>query len=406
MRLGPGTESPIDQDSAGCRSRPMRVIGVTGIHGKTTVSSLLASVLHAAGWAVGVLGSLGCLDGRDVVHPARIPPPADELASLLARMAAHHCSHAIVELPLEEAAHCWPTGAELDVVCVTCLSSCGLQAGAAPRADNGKRPVLLEHLAPEGLAVLSADDPGCAQCLGQIEGPVLTVGIHSPAEITARLLEQSPGGQTFLLVAGNEVMPVSTRRIGAHQVINSLLAAAVGLAYGIDLPTVVRGLEAVDYVPGRLEPVACGQPFSVFVDHARSPEGLAACLAALREVVPGRLICVVGAEADLEPSDRRRLGRAVEEGAELAIVTSGRRRAMDRRTAIDEVLGGFRHPEQAEVVLRRREAIALALDRAVPGDAVLVLGDEVELIRSRLYRGRPGILPQHPTPMCASYPLP
>ncbi|MCR4414382.1 MAG: Mur ligase family protein [Thermoguttaceae bacterium] len=266
--------------------------------------------------------------------------------------------------------------------------------------------MLLEHLAPEGLAVLSADDPFCDQCLGQIDGPVLTVGIRSPAEITARLLEQSPGGQTFLLVAGNEVMPVTTRMIGNHHVTNCLLAAAVGLAYGIDLPTVVRGLEAVDYVPGRLEPIACGQPFSVFVDHARSPEGLAACLAALREVVTGRLICVVGAEADLEASDWRRLGRALEDGAELAVVTSGRRRAADRRTAIDEVLRGFRRPEQVAVVPRRREAIALALDRAAPGDAVLVLGDEVELIRSYLYGGRAGVIPQYPTPMCESSPLP
>ncbi|MCR4415877.1 MAG: hypothetical protein NUV77_25970, partial [Thermoguttaceae bacterium] len=89
MRLAPGTESPIGQDPAESPSRPMRVIGVTGAHGKATVSSLLASVLHASGCAVGVLGSLGCLDGRDVVHPPRIPPPADEMASLLARMAAH-----------------------------------------------------------------------------------------------------------------------------------------------------------------------------------------------------------------------------------------------------------------------------------------------------------------------------
>jgi UDP-N-acetylmuramoyl-L-alanyl-D-glutamate--2,6-diaminopimelate ligase len=320
-------------------------------------------------------------------------------------MAANHCSHAIIELPLG-ALNGWPTGAEFDVMCVTCLASFGLKAGAVHGADHGARPVLFEHLTPEGLAVLSADDPFCAGCLGQIDGPVLTVGIRAPSEITASLLEQSPGGQTFLLIAGNEVMPVTTRMIGTHHVTNCLLAAAVGLAYGIDLPTVVRGLEAVDHVPGRLERVVCGQPFSVFVDHARSPEGLAACLAVLREVVTGRLLCVVGAEADLDTSDCRRLGRAAEDGADLTIVTSGRRRVVGRPAPIDEVLRGFRRPEQAAIVRRRHEAIALALDRAAPGDAVLVLGDEVELIRSRLHGGRPGAMHQNPTPMSRSNPLP
>ena len=89
--------------------------------------------------------------------------------------------------------------------------------------------------------------------LSQIDGPVLTVGMHHEAEITATMIERSASEQTMLLAAGSDVIPVRTRMIGVHHAYNCLTAAAVGLAYGIDLPTVVRGLEAIDYVPGRLE---------------------------------------------------------------------------------------------------------------------------------------------------------
>ncbi len=402
MRLLPGPESPIGQALAGSPSQPMKVIAITGSHGKTATSCLLASVLHAAGHAVGVVGSLGCLDGREVTHPAQTPPRADELASLLARMAGHGCSHAILEVHGEALDDRRVAGVEFDAACVTCVRA---DPPEQRDATGGRQPAefrLLGQLAGEGLAVLNADDPASADFLGRIDGPALTVGLRTPAEITASIVEQSPSEQTFLLVAGSEIVPVATRRIGRHHVTNCLLAAAVGLAYGVDLPTVVRGLEAVDHVPGRLERIECGQPFGVFVDHARSPEGLAACLATLREVVSGRLICVFGAEGDLDPPERRRLGQAAEDGADLAVVTCARRNE-DRLAAIDDILRGFRRPEDAAVVPERAEAIALALGRARPGDAVLVLGDEADFVRAWLYSGGARPARMKSSPICGSF---
>ena len=100
--------------------------------------------------------------------------------------------------------------------------------------------------------------------------------------------------------------------IGRHHVYNCLTAAAVGLAYGIDLPTVVRGLEAVECVPGRLQRIECGQPFGVFVDFAHTPDALTGCLQTLRQVTAGRVICVFGAGGDRDRQKRPLMGRAVE----------------------------------------------------------------------------------------------
>ena len=113
------------------------------------------------------------------------------------------------------------------------------------------------------------------------------------------MVERHRSEQTFLLEAGHETVPVRTRMIGDHHVTNCLLAAAVGLIYGVDLAAVVRGLEKVEQVPGRLERIECGQPFSVFVDYARTPDTLAAGLASA-----GRF-----AEAIAVASEAERLAR-------------------------------------------------------------------------------------------------
>jgi UDP-N-acetylmuramoyl-L-alanyl-D-glutamate--2,6-diaminopimelate ligase len=232
----------------------------------------------------------------------------------------------------------------------------------------------MEHLAPEGFAVVNADDPAALSQLYLHDGPVLTVGMESEAEITASLLEQCPSEQTILLSAGSEAMPVRTRMIGVQHVYHCLTAVAVGLAYGIDLPTVARGLEAIDYVPGRLERIECGQPFGVFVDRAHTPKALSKCLETLREVVRGRLICVFGARGERNHGHRPLLGCAVERCADLAVITDDNPRDEDPQAIIEDILGGLKCPAEAEVIPDRSEAIAWALSQARPGDGVLIAG--------------------------------
>ena len=162
--------------------------------------------------------------------------------------------------------------------------------------------------------------------------------------------------------------------IGRHHIYNCLTAAAVGLAYGIDLPTVVRGLEAVECVPGRLQRIECGQPFGVFVDFAHTPDALTGCLKTLRQAVTGRLICVFGAGGDRDRQKRPLMGRAVEQHADLAVVTSDNPRGEDPQAIAAAILKGFQEPSEAQVILDRVEAIRWALAQARPGDCVLIAG--------------------------------
>ena len=178
----------------------------------------------------------------------------------------------------------------------------------------------------------------------------MTIGIDKPAEITAVPVEQFPSEQTFLLTAGSDSVSVRTRMIGRHHIYNCLTAAAVGLTYGIDLMAVVRGLEAIDYVPGRLQRIECGQPFSVFIDYAHTPDALAASLRALRNVTSGRLICVFGAGGDCDRQKRPLMGREAERLADTVVLTSDNPRNEDPLEIVDEILSGFRQPPAAQVI--------------------------------------------------------
>jgi UDP-N-acetylmuramoyl-L-alanyl-D-glutamate--2,6-diaminopimelate ligase len=366
--------SRLCQTMAGSPTRQLKLIGVTGTNGKTTTSCLIAGILSTAGHRVGVLGTLGYLDGRTVQPATHTTPPPDRLATLLTQMVRNECSHAVVEVSSHALDQSRVAGAWFDAACVTNVTRDHLDYHASLRNYRLAKARLFDHLGDEGFVVLNADDPGSAGYLDQLNCPTLTVGIRAAAEIMALPLEQCISEQTFLLTAGSETVPVRTQMIGTHHVYNCLVAAAVGLAYGIELTTVVRGLESVGHVPGRLERIECGQPFGVFVDFAHTPDALTGVLQTLRQVVSGRLICVFGAGGGRDRQKRPLMGRAVEQDANVAILTNDNPRHEDPQAILRDVLSGFCMPVAANVVPDRIEAIHRALAMAEPGDCVLIAG--------------------------------
>lgn len=399
----------ICQALAGHPSQRLKVIGVTGTNGKTTTSYLIAGVLGAGDYPTGVMGTLGCSDGRRMEPmPAGsnlTTPTAPVLARWLDRIAEARCTHAVMEVSSHALVQNRVAGINFDMACVTNVRHDHLDYHG--NWDNYARAKerIFEHLLPEGVAVINADDHGAAHYLDRLQHPTLTIGINRPAEISGHIIEQSISDQTFLLTAGSETMPVRTALIGTHNVYNCLIAAAVGFAYGLDMATVVRGLESVETVSGRLERVDCGQPFNVLVDYAHTPDALEEVLSTLRPLTRGRLICVFGAGGDRDRSKRPWMGRAVDRLADVTVITSDNPRTESPEEIAADLLTGFRRPALANTILDRHEAIAWALRQAEPGDTVVVAGkghetyqiigdetlhfDDREVIRDTLYAGVP-----------------
>lgn len=355
-------------------TRRLKAIGVTGTNGKTTSTYLAAAVLEAAGWPCGVIGTLGYFDGIDVGRTSLTTPDAAELASLLARSEINGCTHVALEASSHGLAQERLAGASLDVVAVTNIRHDHFDYHGAAEAYWHSKARILEHLSTDGIAVFNVDDPGVRRLAESFHGPALTVAIDESAEITATPAEQFLSEQTFLLSMGDLTVPVRTSLIGRHNIYNCLVAAAIGEVYGADPSAIVRGLESVSDIPGRLERIECGQPFGVFVDYAHTPDALDNVLSALRPLTRGRLICVYGAGGDRDRSKRAQMGRVVEQLADYSIITSDNPRHEDPQSIADEILQGVQRRSICQVELDRAAAIARALEHAAPGDCVLIAG--------------------------------
>jgi UDP-N-acetylmuramoyl-L-alanyl-D-glutamate--2,6-diaminopimelate ligase len=351
----------------------MKVIGVTGTHGKTTVARLLTEIFRAAGGSAGALDSLGYWDGDDDRPPlgAALSPPV--LARSLAQMNAAGATHAVVEVSSRELSQQVLAGVTLDAVCVTQVGRNHLAwHGSLENYRHAKRRIF-EYMHPDAVAILNADDPTSVKMLSDLNQPALTFAMRMPAEITAEIIQQQINEQTFVLSAGEDSVGVRTEIIGDHHVYNCLAAAAMALAYGVELPAIARGLEAVARLPGRMERVMCGQEFAALVDAADSAEALRVCLRAARNAISGRLICVFGAHDEVDQADLPAMGRVIGAMADVAVVTHGFPSDGSHRTCM-ELRSGFADPRKARVIVDRAEAIAWALQQARVGDTVVIAG--------------------------------
>lgn len=368
--------------------RELAVVGITGTDGKTTVSHLLTSVLEAAGARVGRLGTVDVhIAGEPADHVSRMTTPeANDVQRLLRQMADASCDYAIVESTSHGLALHRLDLVEYDIATLTNVTGDHLDFHKTFEGYREAKGLLFEALdlaAEKGLpktAVVNADDPSANFMLARTEADAIRYGMESrDAEVLARNIHLKPDGSDFRLVTPQGSVDVSIRLPAHFNVANALAAASSGLAAGLDLRDIARGLAACPGVPGRMERVEAGQPFEVIVDYAHTGDAVRKVLEVLRELVSGRLIIVVGAAGDRDPGRRFGVARAAASGADFAVFTNEDPRTEDPAAIVAEIgrhaadAGRMRGTDFLELE-DRREAIREALRRAAPGDVVLVCG--------------------------------
>lgn len=354
------------------------LVGVTGTNGKTTTTLLVREILARAFGRCGLIGTLEYHDGRQGTPAHLTTPEPQVLAHWLHRMQQAGTRHAAMEVSSHALCQQRLDGLELNVAVITNITGDHLDYHGTYEAYKQSKQRIFDYLSAGGAALVNLDDPHAAElCTGHrraAAGKVITFGVEVQANVSARLLESSAAGQRFELSIGGKSAEVAVRLIGLHNVSNCLAAAAAAHHYGVPLEQIVAGLEALPTVPGRLEPVDCGGRYRVFVDYAHTDDALRRVLLSLRPLVAGRLICVFGAGGNRDAQKRPRMARAVEAGADVAVVTSDNPRQEDPQAIIADIVQGFTVAEAAHVEPDRRKAIRWALDNAGPGDAVLIAG--------------------------------
>jgi UDP-N-acetylmuramoyl-L-alanyl-D-glutamate--2,6-diaminopimelate ligase len=359
-------------------SRHLATIGVTGTNGKTTVTSLCAQILAAEGQHPGLLGTVNVQIGdRLQENLARATTPeALELQELLARMVAAGNKTAVIEtsshgLALGRVRNCRYRAAVL-----TNLTHEHLEFHGTFEAYRDAKALLVEE-AP--LAVLNRDDPSWTVFRERARDRVLSYGVHEEADVRASDLHLRADGSDLAVTAPGWGGRLKIQLAGSFNVENALAAFTFALGWGIDPELAAATLARAHGVDGRMQRVDLGQPFSLVVDYAHSPDAIEKMLRVLRPITEGRLIALFGSAGERDLLKRPEMGRIAAELADLVVVTDEDPRAEDpdeinRQIAVGARAAGARDGQNLWVINDRRAAIAHAIGLAKPGDTILLAG--------------------------------
>jgi UDP-N-acetylmuramoyl-L-alanyl-D-glutamate--2,6-diaminopimelate ligase len=333
-------------------TRELTVAGVTGTNGKTTTAFLLYAILAAAGKRPGLLGTIECRVGGERRPAVRTTAEAIDLQRAFREMLDVGDRSCAIEATSHGSELRRLHGVRFSALVFTNLSQDHLDFhGTMERYFDAKRRLFLEGSPPAAINI--GDSWG------------------------RRLAADRPDALTFGLVDGAEVGPgvlegIDLKLRGRFNVENALGAVAAGRLLGVPDEAIVTGIESVTGVPGRFEAIDEGQPFTVVVDYAHTPDSLENVLRTARELAEARVLCVFGCGGDRDRGKRPVMGRLARELADVAIVTSDNPRSEEPLAIIEEILAGT--GPDVEVEPDRRAAIARAVEQAEPGDVVVIAG--------------------------------
>ena len=383
-------------------SSRLKVIGVTGTNGKTTVTYLLESIVSAAGGRPAVIGTISYRLGGAVLRSGLTTPFPHELQEVMADALAGGATHVVMEVSSHSTAQGRVGGVRFDAGLFTNLSHDHLDYHGDMESYFEAKALLFRKFLPAGGKTsgmaFNADDPYGRRLAAEYPAG-LAFGTSPGLPVHPLAVEMTWAGTVLRLRTPAGPLELRTRLIGGYNISNVMAAASGALLLGLPAEAVVGGIEALRAIPGRIEEIPNGRGLHVFVDYAHTPDGLDRLLAALRELAPARLITVFGCGGNRDRAKRPAMGRIAATRSNVVIVTSDNPRNEDTRAIIAEILPGVRSARLAEgaepaasgrgvfeVIPDRREAIARALELARPGDTIAIAGkghENVQIIGDR-----------------------
>lgn len=367
--------------------KAIRLVGVTGTNGKTTVTHLVQKMLQDWEKSVGLIGTLGRKTRSDSAYDStgHTTPMAAELQEILADMRREAMEFVVMEVSSHALDQYRTFGCDFEVAVFTNLTQDHLDFHKTMDQYCQAKTKLFSALEPNRgprSAVINLDDPSAQKfidaCPKDVKIYTYAIDGKDAANASVRVenVNYSITGASFRAITPVGNVDVQLKIAGKFSVYNALCALATGLALGIPLELCVRSLEAIEGVRGRFE-IVSQNPF-VIVDYAHTPDGLQNILSAARVVTPegGRLIAVFGCGGDRDATKRPKMGGIVENLADLLVVTSDNPRTEDPQQIITDILSGIQRFDSQRMVVNADREIAIhqAIDMAKPNDVVVVAG--------------------------------
>ena len=354
-------------------SSKIKVIGITGTNGKTTVSYLIESILRKAGFNPAVIGTINYRFQDKVISSTNTTPGPIELQSMLAEMLEEGINYAIIEVSSHALHQDRTEGITFHSAIFTNLTQDHLDYHKTKANYFRAKSKLFRNLSQNSFAIINNDDAYGIKMKRLTKAKIITYGINCPADIQARDISFNIAQTEFILQTAKRRTNFQTRLIGRHNVYNILASVAFSLSEGLDLKVIKPAIEGFNFVPGRLERINGNGGFSVFVDYAHTEDALRNVIQTLRQLSQKRIIVVFGCGGERDKTKRPKMGYVVSELADYAIITSDNPRSEDPSAIINDIKSGINKDNYC-IIPQRREAIIKSLSLAKSGDIILVAG--------------------------------
>ncbi len=356
-------------------SRKLKVVGITGTNGKTTVSYLAESIIKASGGAAGVIGTINYRLKGKTLPAINTTPGALALQGMLREMVESNTGYAVIEVSSHSLDQGRVDNILFDVGVFTNLTGDHLDYHKTAANYFKAKKRLFDKLKTEGSAVLNIDDSKAASLKKSIKNRVITYGAKDRCDVGAIDIALSMDGTRFTVCTPDTRFNIRTKLIGIHNVSNILAAASIAIALKIPEEAIVEGITSMERVPGRLEAVNAGQQFKVFVDFAHTEDALFNVLGFLKDIAKGRIVTVFGCGGNRDRTKRPLMGKVACKYSDHVIVTSDNPRLEEPGAIIREIESGIKGKFlNYDVVPDRKEAIAKALGSASKDDIIVIAG--------------------------------
>ena len=367
-------------------SDEMKIIGITGTNGKTSVASMLKAIFEASGYSCALIGTLGVFCGDERINGTELSaknlttPEPDELYAYLAQMKRRGVEFVFMEVSSHALSQCRTAAIEFDCAVFTNLSAEHLDFHGDMESYYAAKEILFKQ---SRRAVVNADDSAGKRLVDLLktrEIEHLSCSRYEGDFCALHDLQNADFGIEYLLKTHNcEHRVCLPNFVGEFQISNSLQAIATASLYGIDVKIAAEALSKMSTVCGRLERVKAseGQDIDIFIDYAHTPDALERVLKSLRASKPNnsRLVLLFGCGGDRDRGKRREMGQIATRLADMVIITSDNSRSEDPNAIISDILKGTDKEKECAIIVDRREAIERAIkEYTKKGDILLLAG--------------------------------
>jgi len=386
------TREALAQCSANFYSHPsqkMKVVGITGTKGKTTITYLLEEILNKTQFVPGIIGTIS-YKGPGMNLTARLTTPeAPDLQRLLSEMLAKGATHCVMEVSSHALELKRVVGIGFDVVVFANLSGDHLDYHQSMDRyfEAKKKLFFLNH--KKRMAVVNRDDPWGQKLIAQLPAGAITFGIEPGAMVAAENINLTEKGIETLVKYPSGQLTLSSPLLGKPNLYNILASIAVALTLNLPVSAIKEGIASLKGIPGRFEKIDNSLGLHVFVDYAHTDDALKNLLETVRGFNPRRIILVFGAGGDRDKTKRPRMGEAAGRLADWTIITSDNPRSEDPLAIISDIEAGIKKTgtQNYQIIPNRREAIEQALSLGTEGDYILVAGkghEDYQIIKDQI----------------------